>query len=180
MKFMNQNRKQKKDTNVRNVQIKSESKKSTEMPYGWTYSCTTTDIFFDSSNTLIKYEIDDTLEIKQEIIPDQETVSGLKRNSEYGSTLSAVDIREVDISAVNKILLTPNKNEVQKSKQKAERKYKCDKCTRSYTQKKYLNSHQRFECGVMPQFRCMLCGKRFKLKSHVTRHVRGVHFKTPR
>lgn len=58
---------------------------------------------------------------------------------------------------------------------KQEKKYACEKCARTYTQKHNLTVHQKFECGVMPQFECQFCGKRFKQKHHMNTHIGRVH-----
>lgn len=61
---------------------------------------------------------------------------------------------------------------------KREKKYKCEKCARSYRQKGTLNIHQKYECDVQPQFECKFCGKRFKQKSYINSHINRVHQKT--
>ncbi|XP_033231860.1 zinc finger protein 780B-like [Belonocnema kinseyi] len=78
--------------------------------------------------TLIEYDTDETLDIKQDIIQDQETkkVRGNKVRRQRKTKIQ-------------------NPNPVEK--------YKCKKCARSYNQKESLYSHQKFECGVVPQFK---------------------------
>ncbi|XP_033209230.1 zinc finger protein 502-like [Belonocnema kinseyi] len=57
-------------------------------------------------------------------------------------------------------------------------KYKCKKCTRIYKNKSYLNYHEKYECGVMPQFTCKFCGHLFKRNSHMNEHIDQVHQNT--
>lgn len=68
------------------------------------------------------------------------------------------------------------KQEIQYSE--PENKYKCTKCARSYKAKKNLTYHRKYECDVIPQFVCNFCGKRFKQKCNMSRHVDLVHIKS--
>ncbi|KAL1517269.1 hypothetical protein ABEB36_001055 [Hypothenemus hampei] len=49
--------------------------------------------------------------------------------------------------------------------------YSCPGCNRAYTLKRNLRSHQKEECGVPPSFFCFICGRGFKKKHHLTRHL---------
>lgn len=44
-------------------------------------------------------------------------------------------------------------------------------CGRSYKNKNGLSQHLHYECGVEPQFQCSLCGKMFKHRKDMRRHV---------
>ncbi|XP_033231826.1 zinc finger protein 354A-like [Belonocnema kinseyi] len=119
--------------------------------------------------TEIKYSIDETLHIKEENI-EVEAIAGQEYFREYEAKLCNAGIKETDNSTDNSKLLTHEKNNIQKSEQEPEKKYKCKKCARSYNWKRNLHLHQKFECGVRPRFRCKFCGKRFPLKSIMYRH----------
>ncbi|XP_033231864.1 zinc finger protein 254-like [Belonocnema kinseyi] len=150
-------------------------KKSTGGPY----SCTVTktpSVNKSADKTLIEYDNDETLEIKEEIIHDQETTSQ-KCNKKYKTKLCTPNVRKTDVSVVKRKLRSQRKPRIQQPKQKPENKYKCDKCARAYQQKQNLTVHQKFECGVMPQFTCQICGKQFKRAFHVRSHINHVHLK---
>ncbi|XP_033208383.1 zinc finger protein 510-like isoform X3 [Belonocnema kinseyi] len=156
----------------------SESKKSKERLNAGPFSCTSTRILYcnnSSVKTLIEYDMDDNLEIKEEIIPDEETVLDQKSDIIYESKLFTTDIAEAHIFSVKKKRRIEKTKKIQESK--SEKKYKYEKCARSYVQKKMLNRHKKFECDVMPQFRCEFCDKRFKRKSHMNIHIVRVHQK---
>ncbi|XP_033231771.1 zinc finger protein 569-like [Belonocnema kinseyi] len=159
--------------------------------------CITTQIFFHDnwgSKTLVKYENDETLEIKEEIteikydndktleITDEniqghksETVTGQNCNTKYESKLCTAAIRE-GMLAVNKKLPSQKQQEIRDLN--PEKKYKCKKCAQAYTQKKHLAYHEKYNCDVTPQFSCRFCGKPFTQKSHLSRHVGVVHLKS--
>jgi len=48
-------------------------------------------------------------------------------------------------------------------------------CGRSYKYKKGLDRHLQFECGVEPQFECIVCGKMFKQRCYVKTHSVNIH-----
>ncbi|XP_033231784.1 zinc finger protein 676-like [Belonocnema kinseyi] len=164
------------------VNSKSELKTSTKQDVG-SYDFQTTHIYSDSnssSQTLscrIEYENDESLDIKEEIIQDQETPTGYKYNKKYESKLSTTEIREGDI-LVDKNLLDQKKQKISGSKHKPRKEYKCEKCARCYAHANNLNKHKKFDCGVMPQFRCKLCGRQFKRESFLKRHIVTIHQKT--
>ncbi|KAG8259222.1 longitudinals lacking protein, isoforms N/O/W/X/Y-like [Homalodisca vitripennis] len=51
----------------------------------------------------------------------------------------------------------------------------CQSCGKVYQQKRTLQRHLRYECGVPPQFQCVMCPYRSKHRSHLTRHLVTVH-----
>lgn len=53
--------------------------------------------------------------------------------------------------------------------------FKCMKCAKTYRYKENLWRHQRYECGIEPQFQCSLCEQRFNQKSNLTRHILRRH-----
>lgn len=48
-------------------------------------------------------------------------------------------------------------------------------CGRTYKEKFSLTRHCRKECGVEPQYRCMICSKPFKRKESLKSHTYIVH-----
>ncbi|XP_033207782.1 zinc finger protein 320-like [Belonocnema kinseyi] len=123
--------------------------------------------------TLIEYDVDETLDIKEEVIEDEEIA--LERfNRKYESKFPIVCKREDDVVDAAK-LRTQKKQKLPKSN--PEKKYECEKCARMYKHKHSLTSHQRFNCNVMPQFGCQFCNKRFKHKHHLNRHIIIAHEK---
>lgn len=61
-----------------------------------------------------------------------------------------------------------------------EKKFKCVKCGRSYKQKVTLVRHQRYECGIVPQFPCSFCPYRAKHRAHLDYHIRYRHTHKPK
>ncbi|XP_033210167.1 zinc finger protein PLAGL1-like isoform X1 [Belonocnema kinseyi] len=104
------------------------------------------------STCSVQYFRDETLEIKEEIIEDNESLSD----------------RDVKPEA-------KRKPKIQEPNVESKKKYQCGKCSRIYVQKKDLNSHLKYECNVTPQFKCQFCGKLFKRKHHMNRHVGHLH-----
>lgn len=51
----------------------------------------------------------------------------------------------------------------------------CQTCGRGYKYKGNLKQHQRFECGVAPQFKCTICRRSFTHKSTLKTHLGIVH-----
>ncbi|XP_033231848.1 zinc finger protein 208-like [Belonocnema kinseyi] len=122
-------------------------------------------------NCVVEYGIDDTLEIKEEIIDDPETA--IRKCTEKYEPRLRVYIRN-DIFPINELPIRKEKK-IQESQLELDRKYKCDKCARVYKKKYSLVAHKKFECDVVPQFGCKLCDKRFKRKFHMNAHVNRVH-----
>ncbi|XP_033231862.1 zinc finger protein 189-like [Belonocnema kinseyi] len=117
------------------------------------YSCATTCISSSenmNTKTLFEYEIDDTLEIKEELVLDPDTAIDQKSDEKYESKFCTVYIRDADALVVEKDLRTHKEQEIHDTD--SEKKYKCEKCARRYKWKKHLNQHLKFECGVVPQF----------------------------
>lgn len=48
-------------------------------------------------------------------------------------------------------------------------------CGRHYKRKGHLTYHLKFECGVLPQFKCPYCNKLSNRKSNLKTHVLCVH-----
>ncbi|XP_033231765.1 zinc finger protein 616-like [Belonocnema kinseyi] len=147
--------------------------------------CTGEISFHSDSQTkvLLEYDNDETLEIKDEVIQDLDTEEILSRsfNTKYESKKWTVDTKK-DMVADNmkqprqKKQPRPKKQRIQNLEK--ENKYKCEKCARSYKDKKHLTFHRKYECDVTPQFPCNFCGKLFKRKSHMKTHVGVMHLKS--
>ncbi|XP_033231801.1 zinc finger protein 701-like [Belonocnema kinseyi] len=110
-----------------------------------------------------------TLEIKEEIVEDYRNL--LNRG------IKPSDNRNYQ-SEVPEMHQSKTKQKIFESNVESEKKYKCEKCARTYGQKKDLNRHRKFECDVIPQFRCNFCGKLFKRIGTMSSHVDRVHHKT--
>lgn len=48
-------------------------------------------------------------------------------------------------------------------------------CGRSYKYKQGVKQHLRYECGVAPKFKCLVCDKTFKQRSTLNSHIVAVH-----
>ncbi|XP_033231804.1 zinc finger protein 117-like [Belonocnema kinseyi] len=158
-----------------NVQYKSELEKSTGGPYVEPYSCPTTETFSGNNSgakTLLEYNKDESLEIKEEITQDQDA-KGEKRNQNYELKSCAINITHN--VPVYKLLAYENQK-LPELKQE-QKNYKCETCARAYKRSCTLSYHRRFVCGVKPQFACEFCGKEFKHKFHLSRHVNEIHLK---
>lgn len=51
----------------------------------------------------------------------------------------------------------------------------CLRCYRRYKYVRNLKKHQRYQCGVPPQFQCKICSNFFTQKSSLRGHMRTVH-----
>ncbi|KAE8747846.1 hypothetical protein FOCC_FOCC005458 [Frankliniella occidentalis] len=56
-----------------------------------------------------------------------------------------------------------------------EKAFVCGECGRCYNLQKSLIKHQKYECGIEPQFPCPYCTHRCKHKIHLVKHVRRIH-----
>ncbi|XP_033210161.1 zinc finger protein 92-like isoform X4 [Belonocnema kinseyi] len=101
----------------------------------------------------IEYCNFETLEIKKEMIEDYGYLPN--RNVKFSD-------KRKSQSKVLKGYQTGPKSKIQERKEESAKKYKCQKCARSYKRKESLSRHKKFECDVIPQFVCKFCGKLFK------------------
>ncbi|XP_033210150.1 zinc finger protein 718-like isoform X2 [Belonocnema kinseyi] len=160
---------------IQDLQIKSESKKSGGRSDGGPYCFKAPDIIFMNASTLVKSEIEETLDINEEIIQDSETADQ-ERDKISNLKVCTVDIKGNYILPVKKSLRRKKNHTGEESKN--EKRYKCEKCARSYKWSENLRRHKKFECGVMPQFTCQFCGNQFSRKCNMKSHIDIVHFKT--
>lgn len=54
-------------------------------------------------------------------------------------------------------------------------KFHCPTCNRTYSDKRPLHRHYRFECSRPRFFRCCYCGKLSKRKEHLRDHTKRLH-----
>ncbi len=54
-------------------------------------------------------------------------------------------------------------------------KFVCPDCGKVYKWKMTLNRHMKHECNKEPQFQCPMCPMRFKQKGHMVRHASRLH-----
>lgn len=54
-------------------------------------------------------------------------------------------------------------------------RYGCGKCNRTYSQKKTLGRHLRFDCGQKPSFECQMCPKMYNHGYMLLKHMRRTH-----
>lgn len=57
----------------------------------------------------------------------------------------------------------------------ADNMFSCINCGRNYRHKSDLNRHLRLECGKEPKFACVYCSKKFHQKTNLKRHLHTVH-----
>ena len=72
------------------------------------------------------------------------------------------------ISPSASMLVSSRGNESPKS-------FVCPRCGRGYKLKSSLRNHEKWECGMEPQFQCPFCPYRAKQKMHVARHIERMH-----
>lgn len=53
--------------------------------------------------------------------------------------------------------------------------YGCARCGKHYKRKETLSRHVRLECGTVPKFKCDYCMYRFKRREHLVAHLRSKH-----
>lgn len=49
--------------------------------------------------------------------------------------------------------------------------FTCENCGRSYSHRRNLWRHTKHECGKEPQFQCLYCPKKSKLKANLKQHM---------
>lgn len=53
--------------------------------------------------------------------------------------------------------------------------YICPKCGKKYKHQPSLCNHRRYECGVLPQFRCEICNRLFSRSHRLRMHIMVSH-----
>ncbi|XP_033231796.1 uncharacterized protein LOC117182797 [Belonocnema kinseyi] len=186
---------------IQDLRAKRASKKFTGRQDGWPDFCTTTHTFLNNksgANTLFEYDIDESLNIKEEIIQDPETTDKI-RNKKYESKSCVIDKKKDDTFAFETKVRSQKKQKIQKSKQEPRsNKFKrkchmsrhvdlldlktnlqtsktssnCDKSTQSYIFPNSLCRHKREEhAAVKPQFICDYCKYETNRKRILQTHI---------
>jgi hypothetical protein len=62
-----------------------------------------------------------------------------------------------------------------KSNYKQDKGFRCRKCGKMYQWKESLYNHEKLECGKEPQFKCLHCPYRSKLKWNLQTHIKRKH-----
>ncbi|XP_030388095.1 longitudinals lacking protein, isoforms H/M/V isoform X10 [Scaptodrosophila lebanonensis] len=60
------------------------------------------------------------------------------------------------------------------ARQRADGRLQCPQCSSLYSRMSVLKRHLEFECGMLENFRCQVCGAGFKRKDSLTRHCRNL------
>ncbi|XP_033231809.1 zinc finger protein 646-like [Belonocnema kinseyi] len=123
----------------------------------------------------VEYENNESLEIKEEIVQDEESVADQEFDTRYDTKLYTADLRNAEMLTVIELR---NQKKQQIQDLQPEMKYACEKCARSYKHKYSLTHHQKYECDIMPRFKCKICGQKFKRIYSLSRHQSRIHFKT--
>lgn len=55
------------------------------------------------------------------------------------------------------------------------RRFKCPRCGKDYSQRKNMRRHYRLECGQEPKYPCPVCGARFKRHNQMSGHMLTRH-----
>ncbi|KAL3275251.1 hypothetical protein HHI36_020020 [Cryptolaemus montrouzieri] len=53
--------------------------------------------------------------------------------------------------------------------------FRCSQCGKRYKQKANLNRHLRYECGIVPKYKCPYCSHMTKRKFSLKMHIGVVH-----
>ncbi|XP_026677885.1 gastrula zinc finger protein xFG20-1-like [Diaphorina citri] len=56
-----------------------------------------------------------------------------------------------------------------------EKRYLCDSCDRTYSNRSSLKRHMNYECGKLPAFPCTLCSYATKRKTSLASHYYRKH-----
>lgn len=68
-----------------------------------------------------------------------------------------------------------NSSRPQNKKSVRDNKEVCPDCGRTYQFKTSLINHLKFECGKDPQFKCLFCKYKAKLKGNIKGHMMRLH-----
>lgn len=61
------------------------------------------------------------------------------------------------------------------SMNKSNGRFVCPNCGKTYGHRPTLGRHLKYECGLLPQFRCYICHKAFTRKPNLKSHLGIVH-----
>ncbi|XP_033209550.1 zinc finger Y-chromosomal protein-like [Belonocnema kinseyi] len=158
---------------------KIELQNSTGIPNGCPYSSTTTSGSNSSANTLIKYEIDKTLDIKEEIIQVPEKIIVQEQHKTYEFISCSVHIKEEDMLDVDRV---HHKTSSEKSvvARKVKKQIICDYCAHESSKKRNLIRHITLCHLLASEFRhkCDKCARSYKWPQGLSQHKRLTHSDT--
>ncbi|KAJ4427488.1 hypothetical protein ANN_25136 [Periplaneta americana] len=99
---------------------------------------------------------------------------GIRHVRYMENVMSQLKSSEVDISTPF-LPINMRNEEVMLTYRKKQEEFQCQTCGKSYRYKKNMIRHIRFECGKEPQFQCPYCPHQTKHKSSVQIHIRNRH-----
>lgn len=106
-------------------------------------------------------------------------VSGSSRNSLHSRSVRDWDTWSAAHPSVPALLLgvmPPSASLLVSSRgNESPKSFMCPRCGRGYKLKSSLRNHEKWECGMEPQFQCPYCAYRAKQKMHVARHIERMH-----
>lgn len=106
-------------------------------------------------------------------------VSGSSRNSLHSRSVRDWDTWSAAHPSVPALLLgamPPSASLLVSSRgNESPKSFMCPRCGRAYKLKSSLRNHEKWECGMEPQFQCPYCAYRAKQKMHVARHIERMH-----
>lgn len=88
-----------------------------------------------------------------------------------------IDLQDSDLSLLNNSENLENNQLLKNNINNNSSPFTCIICGKCYRYKQHLKRHVDFECGKEPMFECPHCLKRFHQKANLKRHVVTVHFK---
>ncbi|XP_033209549.1 zinc finger protein 711-like isoform X2 [Belonocnema kinseyi] len=156
---------------------KSELQKSTGRQDGWLSSGTTTTSGSNSSTkTLIKYYIDATLDIKEEITQVSEKIIVQEQNKTYELKSCSVHIKEKDILNADRVRHKTSSKKLVVA-HKVKKQFICDYCEHKSNRKCDLLNHITSRHLPASNFRhkCDKCSRDYKWLKHLNQHKHEDH-----
>jgi len=101
-------------------------------------------------------------------------------NSHLDNSDANNSARGSEESSSSPVVPRPNSSSASRKKKCApndQGRYVCTQCGRSYAAYHNLMRHMRYECGLPPRFPCHVCGRYFRRKDDLHRHIARIHGK---